>query len=384
MPTFYGGGLLEELTGSGTFTDGSFHASLTLEELIGSGTFEWWQSAMEFEPLEISATLLPGGLFSGGGDLAPLTSSGAALAGRTWTGSVTLQPLQLTSEPAPHAALRLEPLTASGTLLPGNLFSGGGNLRRLASAGVFYPDGEFSASLTLQPLVLAATVTSEGRFNASVTLGRLALAASFYSGRLFTGSLTLPVLQGDGEFHGQFVGVGSLTLPMLYVTGSFTSPAPTLAGRYAGLTIDLNSKALTRYDGQPFNSMALFNGVYLAASPTGIYALTGTDDAAAAINAVVRSGLIDFGTNQLKRIRVAYINYRTDGDLTLKVTTDEGDSHEYTIERVDGASLHQNRVKIGRGLVGRHFQWEITNRDGCDFTVNDLTLMPETLRRKVG
>jgi hypothetical protein len=91
---------------------------------------------------------------------------------------------------------------------------------------------------------------------------------------------------------------------------------------------------------------------------------------------------VDFGSNELKRIRAGYINYRTDGDLTLKITTDEGESYEYTIERIDGDGLHSNRIRLGRGMIGRHFQWELTNRNGCDFTINDMTLLPQTLPRK--
>jgi hypothetical protein len=384
MAAMYGAVTLESFSLSCSLITDSLYGSVSLEALTSAGELTWLDADLSLENIEVSGTFLGGWALRGDVTLAPLTSEGVAHPENLFSASLSLGPLSASGYFGDRGNVTIEALSASGTILAGEMLSGAVTLRRLLSSGEIGDSKEYTGNLALEPLVVAGALSSESLLVGSAVLRRLALAANLYSGNVVSGTITLPVFESDGVLHGEFVGYGAVVIPTLQVYGTFAVPVSALASGYDGLAINLNSKALSRYDGQPFNSMALFNDVYLAASPAGIYALTGDDDAASAINAVVRSGLVDFGTNQLKRIRVAYISYRTDGDLELKVTTDEGESHTYKIGRIDGDGIHQNKVKIGRGMVGRHFQWEITNKEGCDFEIHDLTVFPQVLRRKFG
>jgi len=142
--------------------------------------------------------------------------------------------------------------------------------------------------------------------------------------------------------------------------------------------------ALTSYTNYPFNSMTNFNGVLLAAGNGGVFIIGGALDEAAVINAIVRTGLTDFSTerttnNQITRITDAYVNVRTDGEMTLKVIT-EGGEYDYPVRAKEG--FYPNRVPLGKGAKSKHWQFEISNVEGADFDLNSLAVTPVKTQRR--
>ena len=147
----------------------------------------------------------------------------------------------------------------------------------------------------------------------------------------------------------------------------------------------MNAKhtGLTEYTNFAFNSAAVFDGATLVANASGIFALGGDVDDAAIIDAYARLGISDFGTLAHKRVDMAYVGYRSDGVLRLRVITDEQESYDYTLATRDGDSLHGNRLKLGRGMRGTYWQAEVGNVAGADFEIDTLQLMAQPLSRKV-
>lgn len=385
MAAIYGDVQLQPIVVSAEIGNEALDATAVLQALTVSAQIESEDNRLVLAPIEVAATILTGNAFSAAAALQPLDSSGVFAAGTLLNADLTLRPLDVTARIDKGAFdLTLEPLDADGSILAGNVLNAALTLRKLDSeATILANTTPLTAAIELQPLVLAATFTQNTLITASLRLKELALAAQMYSGNVFSAQLVLPVLEIDGNLYPQLRLAAALTLPLLVLQSTIDSALPAVEGDYAALSLNLEGqKALTRADGWPFNSFAKFNGVYLAAGAGGIFALAGDDDAATAIDAVIRSGQIDFGSKNLKRIRAGYINYRTNGTLVLKLTTDEGESYEYMIERIDGDALHSNRIKLGRGMIGRHFQWEVRNVAGADFDINDITLLPQELPRK--
>ena len=237
-----------------------------------------------------------------------------------------------------------------------------------------------SIALTLPAPTLSATCLTGSVGSLDVTLKQIALAAEGYAGTVSTATLTLPLVEIDGTAYSPSVSTVELTIPLLQLTATAHGPE---ASVQTVLVMNADTNALTTYSSFDFNSLTEFNGVFLGASSSGIYALTGDLDEAAVIAATVRLGKDDFGDEHLKRAESAYVAYTTDGSLTLKVTADEGTEYSYTLERRQTDKIHQSRVKLGKGMKGRYFQTELVNVAGADFELDDLGLVVNAIKRKV-
>jgi hypothetical protein len=142
----------------------------------------------------------------------------------------------------------------------------------------------------------------------------------------------------------------------------------------------------TEYENYPFNSFAFSNRRYLAASADGIYELVGEDDDGVEIDAYVRTGLLDLGTTALKQVIRAYLGYTSDGRLLLKTfTTDGGQKIErwYELTERTADATREARVKFGKGVKARYWQFEVRNIEGSDFSIDQLQVLPLMLSRRV-
>lgn len=215
----------------------------------------------------------------------------------------------------------------------------------------------------------------------ALALRSMALAIQGATGAIGNVVMTVPVIRLSVSGHGQLVGNVALTLPMLVLQAS---NIPASGAQFSTIAMHTEIGALTTYDNYKFNSYALFNGVYLGAKGDGIFALSGATDNGAVIDAAARVGLTDFSTSHLKRIDRCYVGYRTDGNMVLRVFTDEINVREYLLHATGKAGLHGNHVRIGKGLAARYWQFEIRNKDGADFSLDMIELKPTILRRRVG
>lgn len=213
------------------------------------------------------------------------------------------------------------------------------------------------------------------------TLRGIALAACGYTGVVGGASLILPVRTSLKSGYGQTSGGIQLTVPTLMLQATGVTGASGLSQAYA---LHLEAQALTEYTNFGLNSMATFNGVYLGATDAGIFALAGATDAGVAIDAVARVGVSDYGTAKLKRIERAYIGYRADGDMELRVITDDHQTRRYALKALSTPGIHGNHVRIGMGVQARYWQFEIANVNGSDFELNCLEIKPSRLGRRVG
>lgn len=251
-----------------------------------------------------------------------------------------------------------------------------------------------TAALQLPKPVLAIS-GRVGNIGAVNTLLRgIALAAVGHTGVIGTCELTLPV---SATLNNGFVGgitaaggtpaVGqvSLAMPMLLLraTGPGTA-APADSTALPAFVMHTETGAITQYANFAFNSFATFNGVYLGANAEGLFVIaSGNTDNTVAINAAARVGITDFGTSFLKRIDRCYVGYRADGNITLRVYTDEVNMRDYMLEAYGKGGLHGNHTRIGKGLAARYWQFELIS-NGADFELNALELKPTHLRRRIG
>ncbi|WP_158683566.1 hypothetical protein [Burkholderia sp. BE12] len=253
----------------------------------------------------------------------------------------------------------------------------------LIIAGQAPVTAQVAAVLPVPQVSISGVAGAAGR--ADNTLRALALAAQGVTGTVGQATLTLPLVKLTASGYENVVGSVRLVLPhlQLVATGveAGAAPAPTASNT---IVMHTEQMGVTTYSNFPFNSFAQFGGVYLAASSAGIFTLGGNTDNGALIQAAARVGITDFSTSHLKRVDRVYVGYRTDGNLVLRVFTDEVTQRDYLLTATGKSGLHGNHVRLGKGLVARYWQFEVRNQNGADFELNAIELKPTQLRRRVG
>lgn len=158
-------------------------------------------------------------------------------------------------------------------------------------------------------------------------------------------------------------------------------------GNYIAWVLNTESKGLSRYTNYPFNSFMRVGRAYYGVTSTGLYKLSGDDDAGTPIAAKLRLGMSDLGTRKLKRLPEGYIGYTSDGTLLLQVifsdeATGEKNGAYYTLPPRAAGNVRENRWKVGKGLKSVDWDFEITNVDGADFDLQSIQWRPIILDRR--
>lgn len=170
----------------------------------------------------------------------------------------------------------------------------------------------------------------------------------------------------NSEIIDQFEFVGALQSGEFYSTFSFNP----------------EGYALTTYSNFNFNSIAEFNGKYILANSTGLYEFGGTTDNLAEIVARIKTSAMDFGSTSRKQVKKMYLGLTNDGNLVLKVSTDGKGEFFYILEsRTEG--LDTQAIKVGKGLVGRYWQFTLITTENSTLDLDSMEFLPVEFRRKI-
>lgn len=158
------------------------------------------------------------------------------------------------------------------------------------------------------------------------------------------------------------------------------------AAEYAGWV--LSQGAVWEYRNYPFNGFVEVAGRYFGTADTGLFELAGTDDDGTPIEGRIRTALLDFGTGKNKRVPDVYIAFAGGNQVVLKtITTDPKTgavrTDIYTADVPPGDGLHNGRVKVGRGLASRYWQFELTNVASQALEIDELAFRPLILDRRL-
>jgi len=253
----------------------------------------------------------------------------------------------------------------------------------LSSSGFSEQIGTLAKALPVLTLEAAGESGIHGTMTAR--LAALALSAEGSTGIIGQAAVILPVLSLDAAGHIDVIGEAAVTLPMLQLEA--TQPRSTVA-KTSGFALNTEVFGLSSYSNYGFESFAEFGGVILGVNDSGIFAIGGDLDNTAAIASVIKSGRDDlvtgegqFGEN-IKEAVCAYIGYTATGDLILTVTTDGKPPGEYRLVSTGETAIHSYKQKLGRGLQGRYWQYEIRNDAGANFEIETFTLNTKPIRRR--
>lgn len=150
---------------------------------------------------------------------------------------------------------------------------------------------------------------------------------------------------------------------------------------YLACVYNTQSSGISEYSNFDFNSFSW----PLAAKSDGIYELTGSTQDGTPIVSSIKTGLIDFGTSLLKQVPYAYLGITQSGQAVLKVTSNNnGVSSERWYEvNPTNTVVDTSRIKLGKGVKAKYWQFELTNIDGSEFSLTSLELLPIQLKRRI-
>ncbi len=154
---------------------------------------------------------------------------------------------------------------------------------------------------------------------------------------------------------------------------------------YSVYALTLFGQAPSEYTNFNFDSYATIGGRLYAVGDEGLVLCEGDSDDGTNIDASIRRGLSNLGTQLKKEVPYAYIGYTSTGSLVLETTTTVNGTkrvNRYKLNPVAKSAFSDNRFKISKGLQSVYWDFELKNLDGADFEVDVLKFWRLPLNRR--
>jgi len=151
--------------------------------------------------------------------------------------------------------------------------------------------------------------------------------------------------------------------------------------------MNVETGAPSFYDNFEFTSMIEYKGLLLGSSNEGLFLLgrSGDDtDGGVKVRSELVTGLLDWNSTYLKRLRDVYLGY-TGGQLELDIETYNQPVPKYTyylVER-DADAPRNNRIRPGRGLKSRFWRFTLRNVSGKWHQVYDISANVDVSNRRL-
>jgi hypothetical protein len=343
---------------------GDLNASIVIEPLF-SGTIQKQLTpeltgSIVISP-QMSITLQIGDVGTAALTIPMLTLSALGLLGIDGVGYATIPMLVLTAE-GYESCIGIGYLT-----IPALEVDGVGNIDEIGEA-----------SLTIPRMSLSGEIVINEIGNASLSIPMLDLSMSAVIGFVGTGAVSIPILKLSATGFLSAEGTANLTLPMLKLFAEVV----TATANYSSMVMNIRNNALSLYTNYPFNSFCRFNGVHLGATSTKIYNLgSGTTDEGTAISWSFKTAFLDMELKTKKKLRLAWLTLKTDGDLTLTISYPDGTSYDYTATSYE-VTEDGIRVKFGKGLASRYIALEVKNVSGSTLDLDTIRLQLDQYTQK--
>jgi hypothetical protein len=275
--------------------------------------------------------------------------------------------------------ITLPALSMTGSLDAGGMLSGTLTLPMFTMEAAAVGDQPYAGTISLPMFSASGTILPGNAGAFALTFPQFAVESEVSGGVTGVFLLSLPVFEVDGGVYGEYLGEFDLRLPMFQVEAEISH---VLAGNVA-YALNVMNAALTEYQSYQFNSFARVNGACLAANETGIYLLSGSDDAGTDIQASFKFGKLDFGSSLYKRVVTAYVGYTADESMVLTVATDITE-FKYMLPALGKDGVHTNKKSMAKGARSRYWQFGMYNTNGGDFEVDTVEAVPVILTRRIG
>ena len=90
-----------------------------------------------------------------------------------------------------------------------------------------------------------------------------------------------------------------------------------------------------------------------------------------------------FGTSSLKQVPEALLGVNNTGKVVLVISVDGSHTAYYQLNPAS-QNLETQQIKIGKGLYGRYWQFELVTVDNSTFDLDTFEFFPVSFGRKIG
>ena len=167
------------------------------------------------------------------------------------------------------------------------------------------------------------------------------------------------------------------------VSESFIISIPTASGQdnYLAYLLSPETNSVTNYNNYNFKGCTKFNSKYLFYNDTGLYEYGGSTDNGELIEAHITTAAFNFGSTNLKQVPSVYLGTSNSDKVYLKVSIDGKANCLYTLNKKT-TGLQTQKVDIGKGMIGRYFQFELITKADT-FDLESIDFYPIELKRKL-
>lgn len=355
-------------------------AGVSFLPLTGGGTSVAAGAIVAFQDMTAAGTLVVGvANVSGTTVFQAMLGGGVVAPNYAASGGGLLLPMTAWGSGPDVAATEFADMAGGGTVAVGTVLTGVPRFLSLQGGGGVAVPGDLAGDPSFQYLLGGGAMVSGGL---GAGVGALLLTSGAGVALVGVAAVGAPAFEelvaaAAGSPVGLAYGGGVMPLQVGY---GLVFP---VGGSVMTWVMNTRTNAVTEYEGYTFNSFARYNGMYLGAGPSGLYQLeSGETDNGAAIAWDVKTGGLDNKFVGLKRLIEVLLSMRYDGPIRVTVWKDENTSYAYPMANYQpDYSLHQWRVKTGKGLRSRYFQVELSG-SGTKAEIGSMVLtMPPTTRR---
>lgn len=151
---------------------------------------------------------------------------------------------------------------------------------------------------------------------------------------------------------------------------------------YTGWLMNPENYAISTYTNYQFNSVTNFNNKTVLANTSGLYEMGGTTDASSYINSKIKTAAMNFGSSSQKQVPEVLLGVNNSGKVILVVSVDGQLTSTYQLN-APTSYLDTQRIKIGKGMHGRYWQFELHTEENSDFDLDTFEFFPIAFGRKL-
>lgn len=194
------------------------------------------------------------------------------------------------------------------------------------------------------------------------------------SNNLFMISIS-DVLSSEGSISSTLTAKEVLNDILLVKIGG--SPSST----FISYLLSPETNSVSTYSNYDFKLSCKFEDKYLFANNVGLYEYGGVSDDGTPIRAEMGTVAFNFNSSNLKQVPYMYLGVTSTDSFILKVRVDGKGEILYKLNKYTN-NLMTQKVDIGKGLIGRYFQFELIT-DADEFNMESIEFVPLEIRRKI-
>lgn len=225
----------------------------------------------------------------------------------------------------------------------------------------------------VEPLVLQSTLNTLYKAIASIveTLG--ILESSSLSLSLFVETTDEVVIE-DSESNKAIL---QSLIDSRIIFKNPTEPNST----YLAYLLSPETSSVSNYSNYNFNGCTRFGYKYLFYNRTGLYEYGGHLDDGDKVRSEIETIAFNFQTSNLKQVPAVYLGVDSTDSVILKVRVDGKAEVHYKLNKFTN-NLMTQKIDIGKGLIGRYFQFEVIT-EASEFNMESIEFYPLEIRRKL-